>query len=63
MAELIVDKDGMYGCTGEGHCGGTQYENKESIKKCFNCEYCDSFKKEGLKIINHQKDIALNKWF
>ena len=59
MAKLIVDKTGSYNCDGNGSCGGSDFINRERIMKCFHCEHCPSYKRDGLKIINNKGQTTL----
>lgn len=62
MSTLIVEKDGSFNCDGNGKCGGTNFDGKNQVIQCFNCESCHSFQREGLKIINNKGQQNLGKW-
>ena len=62
MAVLKVGKDGLFICSGRGFCGGTNFESRAAVMKCFNCEFCDSYRKEGLKIVDKRGEISLGRW-
>ena len=63
MAELIVQKDGHFFCDGKGKCGGSRFEGRERTLRCFNCEYCSSFKRDGLKIVDRREERRISDFF
>ena len=60
MATLNVEPDGTFSCNGIHQCGGSSFRGKSEIIRCFNCESCPSFKRDGLKIINRKGQQGLN---
>lgn len=63
MAKMIVEENGFYSCNGKGCCGGTHFKSHNSVISSFNCEYCDSYKKYGLKIIDKREQKTLSNFF
>lgn len=59
MAKLIVKENGFFDCEGKGKCSGTDFNGRKQVIRCFNCRYCKSYKKEGLKIKNKKEQTKL----
>jgi len=63
MSKLTIKADEWWSCDGEGKCGGSDFESIEDVKRRFNCEYCKTFKRDGLKLIDERvKDKTLFGW-
>lgn len=52
MPTLIIEEDGMYACQ---RCGGGSFVSKVNVMKCFHCEQCSAFQRDGLKIIDKRE--------
>lgn len=63
MAKLIVEKDGGFSCNGNGWCGGSDFDGRANVIRCFNCEFCPSYRREGLNIIDKRGDTTLGDFF
>lgn len=61
MAKMIVDENG-FNCNGNGMCGGSNFIDRKSIMECFHCKCCNSFIREGLKIIDKRFDTKLTEF-
>jgi hypothetical protein len=59
MAILTVEKNGSWNCR---TCGGSDFVDKVNVIRCFNCEDCNSYKKEGLKIVDKRGEQPLSRW-
>lgn len=62
MAVIKIEENGFFSCSGTGFCGGTDFQGRESVIKCFNCNDCRSFQKDGLKIIDNREKQSLERW-
>lgn len=61
MPEIIVECDGMFQCSTD-FCGGTHFTSKADVIKCFNCDCCEKYMREGLKIIDRRSVTKLDRW-
>jgi len=52
MPTLTIEEDGFYNCQ---RCGGGTFISRENVMRCFHCNQCSSFQRDGLKIIDKRE--------
>lgn len=47
MPTVTINKENGYNCDGKGCCGGTTWKDISSLKRSFNCAFCDSYLRDN----------------